>query len=249
MRIFRVADAKGVNINNNPEFVHRRILSPMSGGPDSVDVGFNNYSGGHRYQGPYAYNTDEFCYMAEGVADGQSHGVPFVCSKGTFLFRQAGAQTDYFDIPDKIVNICAFAPARQDMDGHRLTPDQFAAWNGSPGPLRLPVVFDPADITPSPYLPAEDQTGIVFRQVIGPEQGSHHCRVGLLEIAAGITVNVSPASGEEIWWVEEGTMNVTEDGSSDELSAHDCLYVGPQDATVCVKVLEDVRVVWLSPIR
>ncbi|WP_417211553.1 hypothetical protein [Antarctobacter sp.] len=246
MRIFRANDVQAVHINNNPDFIHRRLVSPMTEGPEGVDVGLNTYKGGHRFNGPYAYNTDEFCYISEGVAEGESHGVPFRASPGIFLFREAGAQTDFFDVPQSIVNICAFAPGRFDMDSHRLAPEDYGDWDGSPGPKKLPVLIHYQDVSPTRFELAGDQAGLTYRKVFHAGNGSLHCEVGHLIISANTITDITPPATDEVWWIEKGRLSVTETGKTESAAAHECIHLAAGGPARRIEALAPVTLIRLA---
>lgn len=224
--------------------VHRRVLSALEGGPKSLDVDYNNYKAGEGGNKPYAYDKDEFCYTAQGVMESVNRGVAAVSRPGTFMWRRAGAVTDELAVKSDAVTICAFGPARLDEWSHRLSPEQIGPWDGRPETQIIPKRKHYSEVAPTPYPPAPDVPGIVYRSIFSEAQdGSRYMDVSHLTLAAGTTFGPVGGTRDEIWWLESGELTIVSETGDQVLKAGDFLFRPSGDVIRGVTVVSDATAI------
>ncbi len=195
--------------------VHRRILSRSAGGPASIDVGYNRSKAGLDYAQPYAYDRDEFCYTAAGVARMESDGNIVDFAAGMFMWRPAGAVTQRFSVVADYNSICAFGPARVDTWSHMLPQARFAAAGERPC-----VQFRSfAEVEPERSGAFGD--GVEHRRIFTTPM----MQVTHTVIPRGAVAYVSSSGRDEIYFLEQGSLSATVDGCSHRLPSGQFLII------------------------
>jgi hypothetical protein len=230
-----------INPNRPPELKdkqsHRRILSPMSGGPRSLDCGYNRFRAGLGGAASYAYLKDEFCFTSEGLMESVSHGATAVSSPGMFMWRPAGAVTDSLQVREDTLTICAFAPGRVDAWSHVVPPDQLAPWDGQGPRPPIPIRkhFSQVDPTPCPWAPANRD--IAHRVIFDRERdGSTHLDVSHTMIWSSVTVTDVSSEKDQLWWLERGAVAIRVAGRWEHAQRHDFVFRAAGEAVGEMKI-------------
>lgn len=95
--------------------VHKRMITKAKDGSELIDASYNVYKAGLETTDPYAYTVDEVCWLESGkveMINRGSEGKKEIVNAGDFMWRPAGAVTEYAMVLEDTVSICFFAPAR-----------------------------------------------------------------------------------------------------------------------------------------
>ena len=203
---------------------HRRVITHDSVGAVAMDIGYNTYRKGVRLATPYAYKTDEFCYIAKGRIAMEGETSTIEVSGGTMMWRPAGGVTKSATFLEDTITICAMAPARLDANSHRIQSQDVGKWAGAPGDRPYPHWFK---LSEAPLITALDTSaskGIVERELVSKRKdGSAKASVVHIGLKRGAHLALGPA-GEQICWVEDGTLSLSWAGNAKTATAHDFIY-------------------------
>lgn len=108
--------------------IHRRIFTKPNDGTEYIDASHNVYKAGLE-TGPYAYTHDEVCWLESGEIEMVNNGKKQRIYPGQFMYRPAGAVTEYAKVLKDSVSICFFAPAREDAWSHLVPVSKVAPDN------------------------------------------------------------------------------------------------------------------------
>lgn len=210
-------DAKG-------SAVHRPVISQKLNGARFLDIGYNTYKKGTELATPYAYTTDEYCFLPSGRVLMKNEGESFDLVPGEVMWRPAGAVTRYADVLEDTVSICAMAPARQDATSYRISTEDVGRWAGDwkakPVPHYYVMAASPM-VTPSDKLAS---SGVVEHEVVSERKdGSARASVLYITLDAGAHLALSSV-GEHICWVDTGQLRLTWRGSGKSVAVHTFFY-------------------------
>jgi hypothetical protein len=212
----RIVDPRDVQPTVNPALpdhvsgrqVHRRILSVLSGGPRSIDVGYNTFKAGIRITQPYAYDRDEFCYIPQGEMALLNCDGCVTAAAGSFVHRPARAATHRVELLRDTISICSFSPARVDGWSHRLQPDQIGGRDGEGDCPDVRIV--PAEQGARVASPWADVAGHIEYSEMAMTQDFTLARA---TFEAGTCFARPRADRDEVWFVESGALTI---GSSED---------------------------------
>lgn len=182
--------------------VHRRILSLMTGGPASIDLGYNRTAEGIDFAVPYAYDRDEFCYTAAGSTRMQNDGETWDFVAGQFMWRPVGAATQRFTVTSAYNSICAFGPARVDGWSHILPESYHKADDGAAARPRVQFL-NALDVAPR----ANSGAGVTYRQIFDTPV----MEVAHISLDRGARADLSEAGRDQVYFLERGSFAAVTD--------------------------------------
>jgi ethanolamine utilization protein EutQ (cupin superfamily) len=89
---------------------HRRVISKIKDGSQSMDAGYNTYKKGVSLAAA-SHAIDQICYIVSGEGEIGVDGEIIPLRAGMFQFRPAGAKITFACHTD-MVTVCFFAPPR-----------------------------------------------------------------------------------------------------------------------------------------
>jgi quercetin dioxygenase-like cupin family protein len=89
---------------------HRRVISKIKDGSQSMDAGYNTYKKGINLAAA-SHAIDQICYIVSGEGEIGVDGEIFPLRAGMFVFRPAGAKITFACHTD-MVTVCFFSPPR-----------------------------------------------------------------------------------------------------------------------------------------
>lgn len=219
--------------------VHRRILSPIKGGPASIDVGFNRTAEGIDYAVPYAYNRDEFCYTAGGSARMQCDGRTVDFLAGQFMWRPAGAATQRFTVTSAYNSICAFGPARVDGWSHILPEDYHR--KSDLEDERPQVQFrSPEEVEPR----GDSESGVTHRIMFD----TPHMEFSHIVLEAGAEAHLSRTGRDEVYFLEAGAFTISASEGSKRVKAGQFLFIPADEQFDLLRAEQNCVVIhWSAP--
>jgi hypothetical protein len=230
---------------------HRRVVSSMRGGPDDIDIDYNQYKAGLAHSNAFAYPFDEIGYITSGevmlVSDGEKRAV----APGSFMWRPAQAATQQIRFLTNCISICAFAPARHDDWEYQLPSEDVGKWDSADGEKPRVQFFHYSQIEPVDHAGAPDNNGVIHRPVISlAGNGSRRMSVSHTTLRQGTVLPIGPVLGTVIHWLESGRIQVLATEEARELSPTNFLYYQPDDAPQYLIALEDsVYITWAAANR
>jgi ethanolamine utilization protein EutQ (cupin superfamily) len=210
-------------VENGPA-QHRRVVTHAANGAVALDIGYNTYNKGVRLANPYAYKTDELCYIATGLLDMHGEDGTSRIASGMMMWRPAGGVTKSVDILEDTLSICAMAPARLDANSHRVSAENIGKWDGDPKAKPYPHWFKVSKARVITSLDKSASKGVVERELVSKRKdGSAKVSVVYITLKAGAHLATSSV-GEEICWLESGALRLNTNGEIKTASAHDFIY-------------------------
>lgn len=207
---------------------HRRVLSPMTGGPKSLDVGYNNFPAGMGGANAYAYAKDEFCYTVSGEMHNTSSGIKAISQPGMFMWRPAGTATHSASIVADTVTICAFGPARTADFGHALP--SVGPWDGDEATRRIPRRRHYSEVEPVSLGAGPRDSCVLHRPIWSlARDGSKFMEVSHTMVTGEVTWNQVTDPRDVVWFLEKGEIRLTHGGRDETLRANEFLYRAPGD--------------------
>lgn len=210
--------------NANGPAAHRRVVTHGDNGAVYLDMGYNTYKKGVRLSTPYAYKTDEICFVPVGRARMQNESAPFETDPSHMMWRPSGGVTHWVEFLEDSVTICSMAPARLDADSHRIPPADVDKWYGDPASKPFPRWFP---IAGGPVVTALDKSasaGVVEHEVLSlRKDGSAKVSVIYTTFETGSHV-AADSKGEQICWVGAGTLKLSTGGETMIAPSHNFFY-------------------------
>lgn len=198
--------------NANGPAVSRRAVTHAGQGAHHLDIGYNTYKKGTKLSTPYAYKTDEFCFVPSGRISMQDEPTTYEAGPGRLMWRPAGALTRAVEFLEDTVTICSMSPARPDANSHRIPPQEVGRWSGDPATKPHPRWFP---MTTAPLITSPDRkanAGVIEREVLSKRRdGSTMVSVTYTTFERGAQL-ASRGPGEEICWVESGSLSLSSNG-------------------------------------
>jgi mannose-6-phosphate isomerase-like protein (cupin superfamily)/uncharacterized cupin superfamily protein len=227
--------------------VHRRVLSPMTGGPKSIDIGYNSFKaspGGHN---PYAYTKDEFCYTVSGEMHNTSSGVQAISQPGMFMWRPAGTATHIASIKSDTVTICAFGPARVDNFSHALP--SVGEWDGNEATRRAPRRRHYSEVEPVTLGAGPRDSRVIHRPIWSlVRDGSKFMEVSHTMVTGEVTWHQVTDERDVVWFLEKGEILLSCGGQKSALHANEFLYRAPGDVVDTMTAAPgSVVIAWSAP--
>lgn len=208
----------------NGPAVTRRVVTHMNQGAVYLDMAYNTYKKGIRLAVPYAYKTDEFCFVPGGQLRMQDERTAYEPSHDSVMWRPSGGVTRSVEFLEDTVTICAMSPARLDANSHRIPPQDVGKWSGDPAAKPYPHWFP---MTTGPVITAMDQSasaGVVEHEVLSKRKdGSAKVSVVYTTFQPGAYLAAGSA-GEQICWVESGTLHLSTNSGTMTAGAHTFIY-------------------------
>jgi len=233
--------AKGVKASENPSAAHRRVVTRPKDGSIHMDVGHNSVKADLSSDTPYAYDKDELCYFSKGDMYVRSYDSKVLTTPGYFMYRPAGAVTHRIKVISDAVTVCAFAPARFDDWGHKISAEDIIKIGQEPEYPEA-VFLNMHDVEPLVTLGVGHKSGEnpIVRQVFS-KQKNRFVTMDASHITYKAGFNSGPISNsnDEICWLESGKIEMRNDGVKELMSAGDFLWRPAGAVTESATVLED----------
>ena len=192
---------------------HRRVINRQGNGSIQLDIGYNLYAAGTRLAAPYAYRTDEFCFVPRGRLVLKSGGGDTEMTGGGLMWRPRGAASDGLDVLEDSVTICAMSPARIDADSHRLPAQDVGKWSGDPA-LRPKLHFFTVETAPRlDRAHRSPGTAILEREMVSTRKDGSKIGVIFTRFRPGGKVR-PVGTAEQICWVGKGRIDVQSGGDA-----------------------------------
>jgi hypothetical protein len=201
--------------NANGPAEHRMVVSHQGDGATYLDMGYNSYKKGVRLSTPYAYKTDEICFLPSGrIRMEDEDGSTYERGAGRLMWRPAGGVTRSAEFLEDTVTICSMAPARLDANGHRVLPQDVGKWSGSPETKPRPHWYPMSEGPVITKMDSSASPGVVEHEVLSRRKdGSAKESVVYVTLEKGAHLALSSA-GEQICWVENGPLALSSGGVS-----------------------------------
>lgn len=210
---------------------HRRVVTHDGNGSVNLDIGYNTYKQGVRLSTPYAYITDEFCYIPSGRVRMEGEGALIEVGTGDMMWRPAGGVTTSAEFLEDTVTICAMAPARLDANSHRVPAQDVGKWKGDPKKKPYPHWFK---VSEAPVITGMDKSagnGVEERELVSRRKdGSAKASVVYIKLKTGAHL-VTGLEGEQICWLESGTLRLSAGGEIKAVATRSFIY-RPQGAKI-----------------
>jgi mannose-6-phosphate isomerase-like protein (cupin superfamily) len=221
--------------------LHRRVLSPMRGGPRSIDIGYNTFKAGLDVARPYAYSKDEFCYLAKGEFIATSRGDTVTMGAGGFMWRPPRAATERVRITKDSVSICAFGPAREDGWSHRLTSEEIDRLSTEELVNPRPIFYSNTLLISPPWT---NITGTIeFRRAIS----SPRMDVSRAAVSKDSSFRAFLDQRDEVWWLDSGKLTVVVDGVSHVVLAGQFITWRSDENAIVSSDEDSVLVIFSAP--
>lgn len=151
-------------------------------------------------------------------------GEPFIFKPGMLMWRPAGGVTRAVEMLEDTVTICAMAPPPLNGNSNKLAPGDVGKWEGDPAKKPIPHYFS---MKVSPIVPAFEKTasaGVIEREVVSKRKdGSALVNVTYTTLKRGARL-VASGAGEEICWVETGSLSLTSKGQQHKVMSQSFFY-------------------------
>lgn len=150
----------------------RRAVDRQKDGANYLDITYNVYQKGMRLAAPYAYRTDEFCFVPNGSVSLEADSGTTLVGGDDLMWRQAGASSNALDTLEDSITVCAFSPAWLNADSGNLAPEEIGKWRGDRETTPRLHFFK---MSTSPEVGASDRSpghGFVEREVISKRKDS-----------------------------------------------------------------------------
>ena len=213
--------------NANGPAATRRVVTHASQGTVHLDMAYNTYKKGTKLSIPYAYKTDEFCFLPSGRIRMQDEAEAYEAGPGRLMWRPSGGVTRSVEFLEDTVTICSMAPARLDANSHRIPPQDVGKWSGDPTAKPSPHWFP---IATAPVIPATDRSassGVVEHEVLSERKDrSVKESVTYTSFERGAHL-ASDSKGEQICWVGSGMLRLTSGGET-KVAASQTFFYRPE---------------------
>jgi mannose-6-phosphate isomerase-like protein (cupin superfamily) len=214
--------------------VHRRILSALTGGPSSIDVGYNAFKAGIEINEPYAYDRDEFCFIVAGEMESTNDGAPAIATGGAFVYRPTRAATEQVKVTRDTITICAFSPARIDGWSHRLSAEEVGVWHGDEA-NRPAVQIIPVGERASGDSPwADVEGGVDYREVVRTQDFT----LAWAALEGHSRFVRPPVDRDEVWFVVTGNLEIARPDEARVAFANRFVIWAPGDQEHDVRITE-----------
>ncbi|MBB6123703.1 hypothetical protein [Sphingobium subterraneum] len=244
---------EGTNFRAGGPAQHRRIITKQKDGSTNLDVGYNIYAAGMGGSTPYAYNKEELCYISKGEIEIISDGISVIGKAGDLMWRPVGASSDGSKVLKDSVGVCAFSPAREDADSHRIPAADVGKWTGDPALKPRVRWFHIASIAPTerPGNPDYASGKIVERRVLTARK-DHAAKadVTFTTYKAGVVLPAEVNRFDTLCWLESGTAEVVTGKTNQTLNATHFLYRPAGARTDSIQFKQDSAMIcYASPAR
>ncbi len=218
-RKLRVIDPMDVEPMKNPsqprhvsgKARHRRVVSKIEDPDVQIDIGFNMFDAGPGASEPYAYYSDEMCYLPTEGLEVISNGQSVMVKRGHAMWRPAGASSEGTCHHADNISICAFGPARMDPWSHRIPPEDIGNWPAGEAPK---VMFRDVDSLDSEPLKGGDE-GVTVKYIYSAARdGARKIEMSALRFPAGTSAVLDAPVRDEIYYVDIGEINFISGGET-----------------------------------
>ncbi|MGE4431197.1 MAG: hypothetical protein AB7E05_10710 [Sphingobium sp.] len=223
-------------------FVQRLVIGAANGAT-ALDMDHNSWRKGLDNSFPlgFGYRSEELCYLHSGRFEMESDGVTTIMRPGNFIWRPAHALTQRGHIVEDSIEICAFAPMRQ-QDAYRLTRAELEALAAKPADRPRARFYDYRYYEAVP-LAGDGSGAATTRRIVTRERdGTQQIEASHDSYRAGFADGPFSNSVDEICWLEAGEMELVaniRDAAPMRARTGDFVFRPAQSVTFSRKAITD----------